>query len=479
MPRRLRLFLTLILLLAFGLAGLAAAQEEDDLHLLGGEVRLEGRIKSVSEDLKTVEVEVVVSHAPSGRRTLHAGGMVRQVKLGDTVYVYDRSDRTRFFARRDLKPGLVVVIQGEGADGTEVLAREILVGGALPQVKAPLFPRSGGPQPVNPEDVRLPPISGKLGKFEPARGCYLGAFVMRDRNVSGSMAQWVKTVQKGHASYLRYVGYGQPFPTEWVKEVRRVGAVPNIALEPNDGLSLVADDAYLRGWAKAAAHSGGPVFLRFGSEMNGTWTAYSGNPKLYRTKFRVAARVFRQEAPNVAMVWTPYCTPVRPIPDYYPGDDAVDWVGVNIYSVHHHNGRTDMPADQEDPLALLKPIYDRFAARKPIQVSEYAATNYCQACNEAMPDFAIRKMRRMYSALPAKFPRVKMIYWFSWDTISEGAAENNYAVTSNPVILEEYRRLTGGAYFLPRVAEQAIREAAGTAAAPADRPGVPSPLRAQ
>jgi hypothetical protein len=447
-PARLLLFIALFCLCAFGRV---ATAQDDEVHLLGNEVRLEGRIKSVAEDQSGIEVEVVVTLSPSGRRTLHGGGMIRQVKLGKSCYIYDRFDRTVFFSRKDLKEGDVVVVQGEGGEGDEVTAQQIMVGGTLPKVTAPKLPLPNGAQPENPEDVHLPGMKGRLAKWEPATGCYLGAFEMRDENVGCSMSRWEQTVKKGHASYLRFVGYGQPFPSEWVKQVRSVGGAPNIAFEPNDGLQFVADDSYLRGWAKAAGQSGGPVFLRFGSEMNGTWTAYSGDPKLYRTKFRVVARVFRQEAPNVAMVWTPYCTPKNPIPAYYPGDDAVDWVGVNIYSVHHHNGDLAMPADKEDPLALLQPIYDRYAKRKPIQISEYAATNFCQACQESMPEFAINKMRRMYSALPTRFPRVKMIYWFSWDTISGGAAENNYAVTGNEAVLSTYRHLTQNRYFLPRI----------------------------
>lgn len=287
-------------------------------------------------------------------------------------------------------------------------------------------------------------------KFEPETGCYIGAYVLADQNISGKMERWEELTGKGHASYLKYVGYGRPFPVEWAVAVRRLGAAPNLAFEPNDGLARVRDDAYLRGFARAAAKSGGPVFLRFGSEMNGPWTRYSGDPALYRQKFRLVSQVMHEEAPNVAMVWTPYCTPLAPIPDYYPGDDAVDWVGVNIYSVHHHDGSLHHPAHREDPAELLRPIYDLYADRKPIQISEYASTHFCMACGEYTADFAMDKMIRMYRSLPRDFPRVRMIYWFSWDTVSGKSAFNNYAVTDDPVIRDTYRRLVAPDYFRAR-----------------------------
>jgi hypothetical protein len=312
-------------------------------------------------------------------------------------------------------------------------------------------------------------------KFEPPAGCFIGAYVLQDINISGNMQRWVDLTQKGHASYLRYLGYGRPFPKDWVAAVRKMGAVPNLALEPNAGLAQVQDCkptckhklttrhgkkgleevSCLRRLARDAAESGGPVFMRFASEMNGPWTAYHGDPAAYREKFRMVAELMREEAPNVAMVWTPYCTPLGPIPDYYPGDDVVDWVGVNIYSVHHHDGDRNHPAHREDPAELLKPIYDLYADRKPIQISEYAATHTCKACDSYTADFAMDKMIRMYRSLPTRFPRVKMIYWFSYDTISGKAAENNYAVTDDPVIRDTYRRLIAPDYFIPSIPEGA------------------------
>jgi hypothetical protein len=438
------------LLLCLSVSGVLRAQDgEIGPHSLP-QTRLEGTVRTTLA-AGSLELSVVSATTPSGRRTYFKAAVPRKVKVLESSFVFDRFDPSVFHTAADLKPGDVVIVRAAEADDGDLIAAEILVGGKLSTApKAP--PRAVPDEPdVDPLSIRLPPLPAGPAKFEPGRGCYLGAFVMRDANVDGRMDEWEAATGKGHASYLRYVGYGQPFPTAWVREVRALGAVPNIALEPNGGLGEVRDGPYLRKWARAAGASGGPVFLRFASEMNGAWTAYTGNPRRYRATFRRVTRVMREEAPNVAMVWTPYCRPNRNIPDYYPGDDAVDWVGINIYSVHHHDGNLDSPAEHEDPTELLAPVYARYSGRKPIQISEYAATSFCLACGREMPAFAIRKMERLYSSLPKRFPRVKMIYWFSWDTISGGAAENNYAVTGNPAILRSYQRLTRSPYFLARL----------------------------
>jgi hypothetical protein len=156
----------------------------------------------------------------------------------------------------------------------------------------------------------------------------------------------------------------------------------------------------------------------------------------------------------VAMVWCPFSMPRRTIEPYYPGDEYVDWVGVNIYSVHHHDGDPNRPGG-EDPRDELQYVYDLYAQRKPIQISEYGATHYCAACNKWVPSFAVLRAQELYTSLPLRFPRVKMVNWFSVNTIGEGLAENNYSVTDDPTVLASYRELIADPYFLDTVPAEA------------------------
>lgn len=297
--------------------------------------------------------------------------------------------------------------------------------------------------------------AGELGPYEPANGCYVGAYVELDDNVAADIGSFEQLTGRKHATYFRYVGYGQPFPYQWVKELHRKGAVPHIAWEPNEGLGPVKDDDYLHGWAQAAARAGRPIFLRYASEMNGNWMAYSGDPDLYIAKWRLVYRIMHEEAPNVIMIWCPYATPRLTIPEYYPGDEYVDWVGVNLYSVLHADGDPAKPAS-DDPRELLKYVYDKYADRKPIAVCEYAATHYCVATKTECVDFALDNMTRLYQALPSKFPRVRMINWFSVDTEKNRLADNNYSVTDNPRVLGAYQKLISGEHFLEKVPDEVL-----------------------
>jgi len=155
-------------------------------------------------------------------------------------------------------------------------------------------------------------------------------------------------------------------------------------------------------------------------------------------------------APNVAMVWCVFATPIATITRYYPGDEYVDWVGVNIYSVHRHDGNPSKPAG-EDPRDLLDFVYNEYADRKPIQISEYAATHYCRATDKKLVDFAIGHMSVLYASLPKQLTRVKMINWFSVDAVAERLADNNYALTSERRVLETYAQLVSHPHFLSEV----------------------------
>ncbi len=293
-----------------------------------------------------------------------------------------------------------------------------------------------------------------LQKYEPKEGAYLGAYVYQDTLINGSMHEFNRLTGKKHASFFLYVGYGQDFPQKWVEQVKQAGAIPHISWEPNNGLDEVKDDTYLREFAKKAREAGVPIFLRFASEMNGTWAAYSGDPQKYIEKWRLVHDVMEEEAPNVIMVWTVFTFPQATIKEYYPGDEYVDWVGINIYNVVYHNNNKNFSAWHEDPLELLDYVYDNYSHKKPIQISEFGATHYTTTDGKYYEDFAIDKISRMYNGLKTKYPRVKSIFYFNVNNLinaPKGRRINNYALTDNENILKTYSELVKDKHFLSEI----------------------------
>ena len=296
-------------------------------------------------------------------------------------------------------------------------------------------------------------------KYEPQSGAYLGGYVVQDSYIQGSMRTFNEVTGKQHASYFLYVGYGMPFPKTWVNYVKSVGAVPHIALEPNNGLKEVMDDDYLRQFAKDAKEADVPIFLRYASEMNGTWTAYSGNADLYKEKWKLVYNVMKAEAPNVIMVWTVFTFPEETITNFYPGDAYVDWVGVNIYNVIYHNDNIRSKSMDEDPLKLLDYVYNTYSYKKPIQISEFGVSHYTSTDNKFYIDFAKQKIARLYKNLPIRYPRVKSIFYFDVNNIEDGVPGrqiNDYSVTNDPSILKTYSESIAPSYYLSSVPNEHI-----------------------
>jgi Glycosyl hydrolase family 26 len=297
-----------------------------------------------------------------------------------------------------------------------------------------------------------------LERLEPPNGCYVGAFIDRDSSLTehyfasqrhGDIDQFNKLVGKEHASFFMYRAYGHPFPTEWAEYVKSKGAIPHIAWEPSD-LAQVADDSYLEQFLAEAERLDHPVMLRFASEMNGEWTAYNGQPEAYIKAFRMVFRESRK-APKVALMWCPNAVPKATIDDYYPGDEYVDWVGVNFYSVPFLDNDPKRSGEKIHPTDHLKYVYQKYSTRKPIAVGEWAASRKSALSEKDLAEFATSKVGQMYATLPTRFPRVKMVNWYDCNNIQQAKQErqlNNFQITGSPQLLTGYQTAVSGSYYL-------------------------------
>ena len=300
-------------------------------------------------------------------------------------------------------------------------------------------------------------------KHEPLYGCYLGAFIDLDSTLKETYKDTIGRVRRlpeefervtgtTHSTYFFYLGYGRPLPKDWVSMLALQGKIVHIALEPTRGIQYVLDDEYLDQLARDMRETNAQIFLRFGSEMNGAWVEYGKDPKVFKEKFRLVAQKIRKVAPNVAMVWCPYATPTNPIESYYPGDDFVDWVGVNMYSVTFFDQDPKKPARQIHPTEMLDYVYNKYSARKPIMIGEYGTTHFSALERKSVPQFAQRNLHALYAALPRKYPRVKCISYFNGNNLElEHRMNNNYAVTQEQSVLKAYRQVTEHEYYLKNI----------------------------
>ena len=100
-------------------------------------------------------------------------------------------------------------------------------------------------------------------------------------------------------------------------------------------------DHYMDTLAIAFKQYSRPFFLRIGFEMNGSWNGYS--PYIYPAAFRKLVKGLRSRgADNFATVWCYEPDAEADFADsndsgfkWYPGDDVVDWFGLDIFDYDH------------------------------------------------------------------------------------------------------------------------------------------------
>jgi hypothetical protein len=293
-----------------------------------------------------------------------------------------------------------------------------------------------------------------LAKFEPKYGMYIGLYSEQDPAMQNFFSRSESIYGKNHAIYLAYSQWGKPFPKQYAARAKEAGSGLQIGWEPMGGLDEVADGEYLRQWARDAKASGIPIFLRFASEMNGTWTAWDGDPEKYIRTFRLVHDVLEQEAPNVAMVWSPNDVPKFSMAPYYPGDDYVDWVGVSLYTEPYENGDGESMF-ATSPVERLDEVYKLYADRKPIMISETAVSHFAHKKQEDVTEWAVMNLQRLLEIMPKKYPRLKAITYFNVN-LKGKESDNNYLLPANDKMMAAYKRIISDPYYLGKVEKGAV-----------------------
>lgn len=298
-------------------------------------------------------------------------------------------------------------------------------------------------------------------RFVPAANqVYHGAFAVTPPEGAGyglNIPYFETLVGKPLATYLWYGnwvgGYNQlqqliaANPTKALQ----FAVVPGDEITPPAGGTYLdailsgSQDAALSNFFSAAAQqlgSGGgklnmPIFFRLMPEMNWSGQVWSGannggaggGPQKYvaawRRIYNLAQRLGATNPGNVLFVWAPNSVsdPGGPgnewngTANYYPGDQYVEWVGLDFYE-GVPDGQASNSGEGQEPSVYIQPIYSAYAGRKPMMLGE---TGGCPSMpaplgtpNDAQPgnDKAVF-VNHLFSQLASQFPNIKAVTWFN------------------------------------------------------------------
>jgi hypothetical protein len=247
------------------------------------------------------------------------------------------------------------------------------------------------------------------------------------------------------AVQMWFVDFSTGFPAEDAEKAWASDTVPNITWEPwlwEDKERIHLDDivsgrwdGYITDWGRAAAAWGKPVFVRWGHEFNGDWYPWAvgkngQDPALYVKAYRhVHDLVVSAGARNILWVWCPNAASLPPKPwnsalAAYPGDDVVDWVGLDGYDFDGNATFT----------SLFGRVYSDVvkAVAKPIYIGEMASGRTGEAKAAWLQD--------MHESLATQFPGIKGLVWFDvkkerdWRLEESAAAQKGAAsIFSQPL----------------------------------------------
>lgn len=269
----------------------------------------------------------------------------------------------------------------------------------------------------------LPVLASSL-KQNKAEGVYFGLFREGAPREMYRIERFEKEYKFKPHIVMWYLDWNQPFSMEQCLEVLEYGAIPHIVWEPwiwgeFDAIRLKniinGDwDTYITTFAKEVKRFEYPLFIRILHEFNiegYSWSLANNDkdPERYIKAYRHIVDIFRKVgAYNAFFIWCPmnYSYPEEPWNDYtkaYPGDDYVDWIGIDGYNwgtVQSWSQWQSFEILFREPVRILSKKYPT----KPIMIAEFA-------CATQGGD-KVKWMEEIPYYLKTTLKPIKAINWF-------------------------------------------------------------------
>lgn len=273
-----------------------------------------------------------------------------------------------------------------------------------------------------PSASAAPVLDGDVDRLlQPRDGLLFGMSVApRDHpNAQARLDEVEATLGRRLDAHRWYARWDDPWPAPEVVDTVADGRVPVLSVESrrHDGsriswasIARGDHDARIVAQARAVRSLGVPVALSFQHEPE--FADEYGSPADYRAAWRHYVDVFRAQGAR-DVLWTWIVTPTvfldnPPTADddvLYPGDDVVDWIGLDAYN---WNGCMANGQNTWRPMARIAERFRAFGAAhgKPLMLAEWGSVE-----DPADPGRKAAWIRESMSTVMA-WPEMKAILYF-------------------------------------------------------------------
>jgi len=191
-----------------------------------------------------------------------------------------------------------------------------------------------------------------------------------------------------------------------------------------EGIARGDYDKRIRKLALLFADMKTPVFLRPGYEFGGNGQGQHASKEYWVQAWRRIFDIFKEEkVTNVAFVWD--TLDAKDYMDFYPGDDYVDWWGINVFCNN---------ADQDPFIARF--VQEAAKHKKPVMIAESTPRDVGTMKGEE----AWGKWYKPYFNLIAKYSHIKAFCYInaSWTDFPGESFKYDCRIQKNDVISSRY-----------------------------------------
>ncbi len=306
------------------------------------------------------------------------------------------------------------------------------------------------PAPAPSADLSAPPaaVAVNPGPYEdgpyraPRKGAVVGAWIKPDELTHVGRLAAMDSLQSNLGRQLPIVNtyrrFEQMVGTPSDQEFLARGATLMVSWATGDNRSILdgRHDDLIRRQARAIRKTRKPMLLRMRWEMdrpNLQATMWSGAD--YIAAWKYVRKIFAQErVKNVSWVWCPTAEGfIRGnAPEFYPGDDQVDWTCVDVYA-----------GERFAPIGTLMGPFLQWAAQrpKPIVIGEFGVA---KAWGSARRRDWLRDASRTFKANP----QIKAVVYFESDPAGNGP-KKQFQLTGDKPAFKAFNSLVQDPYFNP------------------------------
>jgi beta-mannanase len=168
------------------------------------------------------------------------------------------------------------------------------------------------------------------------------------------------------------------------------------------------------------------VSMRFMYEMNGGWFPHGVKPEEFKTAFRTVSSTIRSslsadQIQDFVMFWSPNAYLRDRYLDYWPGDEHVEWAGLDAY----FKGLGDPTPGYAEQAIWEGDFYQTFCVEKG-KVCGFGETGIDDGRGDNY-QVKTKWIDQVYNkALLEKYPKWRVIVWFEYKKFEDGMDRDWY-----------------------------------------------------